>query len=270
MAKDCMVEELIGVVNNPELPVLDSFEIVVKPSTFQIKTEVPNGTIISFDNENDDIYAGSIKITSPFTQIYGDGTDRWHATLTQETTFLFRGALYKNSLLEFGGAGTDPQIYHIDGGYIKSMLFYGILDDLYIPSPITTNGLEIDLSAFEELNKNFKRFLIAKTSDITVKGRIVNFAYSTSLTLLALQRRGEFITGKVESMVSGMSKLGRTSGILQMDLRYNANTFRNLPVENSTSGYLNVEFSATGATVKDANNTLLATYTKASDTWAYE
>lgn len=272
MANNCLFEELVGTVNNPNLPVFNSFEVKVKAGSFQFKTGIPNGTVVSFDNDIDDIYIGSVKITSPFTQIYGgsENGERWNGTLTKDTTFLFKDALYVNNMLESLGNSDSPQILHINGEYINSMLDYGVLDNLYFPSPITTNGLEIDLSAFAELNKNFKRFLIARTSDITVKGSIVNFGYSTSLTYLALQRRGGFITGKVESMVSGMSKLGRTSGTLQMDLRYNANTFHNLPVEDSTSGYLNVEFSATGATVKDASNNLLATYTKSSDTWSYE
>lgn len=272
MANNCLVEELVGTVNNPNLPVFNSFEVKVKAGPFQFNTGIPNGTVVSFDNDIDDIYLGSVKITSPFTQIYGGGSngDRWNGTLTKETTFLFKDALYVNRMLKLYGGNDSPQIIHINGEYINSMLYSGVLDELYFPSPITTNGLKLVISDMVDSHINLKSFAIATNSDIEVRGNVADLGNMTNLNTLYLQRRAGFITGRVEGMVAGMSKLGRVSGTLVADLRYDACTFHSLPVEDSTSGILNIEFSSTGATVKDASNNLLATYTKASDTWSYE
>ena len=97
-------------------------------------------------------------------------------------------------------------------------------------------------------------------------GNISELSRCTKLTNLAIQRNPN-LTGTVENFVSMMVTAGRTSGTIETDMRYTGITFNSKYIQDYTNDYLYFNFNSTGATVENANHTLLGTY--ANSTWVY-
>lgn len=263
--ENCRVVEFRGVTNENNSPLFIGFEVEFDAGAFEFRTGIPNGSIVTWDTD-DQITLGSLVVTSPFTQIYeGVNGDRWRGTLTKKTKFTFSGCLYTNRILANYIASNGAM--QVPGVYIKSMIDYGVLQDFYFEKKLITGGLNINLIELERLE--LKRFYNHAASDIIINGDISTLKNQVSITSIGLAETNVY--GAIDVLISSMCNFvssdtpnGRISGVLNIMLRDTGCTF----LGSKDVQIVNVEFSSSGATVMDVNNTPIKIYTKSNNQWS--
>jgi hypothetical protein len=107
-----------------------------------------------------------------------------------------------------------------------------------------------------------------------IEGNIESLIKHIHLTTLNVNR-SKFVYGELQKLAEGQCQNGRIDGTLIIPNKYTGMTWRGIPSHYgpfATSNAVAIKYTSTGCEVRknDASGDLVATYTKANNTWSYE
>ena len=278
-------------VQNNRLARLGYYNVLVGAGTFSMTSHVEKDSITYFDNNVDVIKVGPDVVTSPWTSPFNYSAvnnTRYNGTLTRDTLFEIPGR-YLTDCVVFEGT-SEYTIFEP----IEDIIASAPLKIFTVGFGCVINGLNpIDASIFDgkemtEITiqnhpsllkgnlsslanvKTLEKFIINGAGEFV--GNINVLANMKGLTYLSVQRNTN-ITGSIEELVAGQMAVdgdtaGRNSGSISAVVYLSGITFNGSAIPQTT-GIITIEFGASGAAVRDGNNTLMGTYTKNTNSWAY-